>query len=384
MTLLMTLALYTSAGVWRYGRWFDYSLTGLLIGLAVATKYTAALAGVWLLVAHLALRVARPWFWRRLVMGRLVLAGFLIPVTFLATAPYTLIDWPDFVDAVNKLRAQGTQGINGELFSLHGAWIYYFQALSWGVGWLLLALSLAGLIYALFRRGEGSQANWLLIALPILFYLYMGRQLVYFARYLLPVLPPLLLLAAHFLDDVLTRRSLARCSPKLALAVATVVCLAQPVAAALRFDSLLTRPDTRVDAQAWVDEHITPEDIVAVERYSVDEPNDDYDFIDLKTRGFADKPLSFYSQQQVQYVVMSSFVYQRVKIDPVEQQERSARLQTLFDSAGLVYEVQPFIRQPPAWRYDEITGPAGEVWFRHRPGPIIKIYRLEAGQWDHQ
>jgi 4-amino-4-deoxy-L-arabinose transferase-like glycosyltransferase len=83
----------------------DYLLAGALGGLATATKYSAGLFVVTLLVAHLLA-------WRRESLGApalrlLAAAGLLSGAAYLAAAPFTLLDWGAFVEEFKRQYGKG-------------------------------------------------------------------------------------------------------------------------------------------------------------------------------------------------------------------------------------------------------------------------------------
>jgi hypothetical protein len=215
VTLLpLTLSLFGSAGVMRYGRRRDYALAGIGLGLACASKYTAGIAIVPLVVAAAthyldsidAMRVrpvrgqptgghvtsGRPG--RRVAIG-VVLAGVCALVSFLIANPYALLDFKLFYSELvhqSSLsdEAQGKLGAPKEIGIL-----YYLWSFSWGLGWVPALAALGGAI-TIWRRH--ARIGWLLVPAAILFLAFMGLQDRYFGRWLLPIFPIACLLAAHF------------------------------------------------------------------------------------------------------------------------------------------------------------------------------------------
>ena len=94
MTFFTTL---TVAGAWliyERGRWRDYVLSGVALGLAVGMKYNTAPFALAIVLAHF-LRKGRwglrDWRW--------VAAGAISVLTFLLTTPYALFDTQTFLTA---------------------------------------------------------------------------------------------------------------------------------------------------------------------------------------------------------------------------------------------------------------------------------------------
>jgi hypothetical protein len=205
VTLLpLTLSLFGSAGVMRYGRKRDYALAGIGLGLACASKYTAGIAIVPLAIATAAHyldsidgtrnRPTPAEVGRRVVLG-VVLAGVCALVSFLIANPYALLDFKLFYSELvhqSSLsdEAQGKLGAPKEI-----GIFYYLWSFSWGLGWVPALAALGGAI-TIWRRH--ACIGWLLVPAAILFLGFMGLQDRYFGRWLLPIFPIACLLAAYF------------------------------------------------------------------------------------------------------------------------------------------------------------------------------------------
>jgi hypothetical protein len=214
VTLLpLTLSLFGSAGVMRHGRRRDYALAGVGLGLACASKYTAGIAIVPLVVAAAAhyldsidaTRVrpingqqtgghatsGQPG--RRVATG-MALAGACALLSFLIANPYALLDFKLFYSELvhqSSLsdEAQGKLGAPKEI-----GIFYYLWSFSWGLGWVPALAALGGAI-AIWRRHV--RIGWLLVPAAILFLAFMGLQDRYFGRWLLPIFPIACVLAAY-------------------------------------------------------------------------------------------------------------------------------------------------------------------------------------------
>src|SRR5690606_592201 len=105
-------------------------------------------------------------------------------------------------DIYEALYSAGQEGFDGWVIDDAGGYLFYLKSLWWGIGWPLFGLSLSGLVLALWRR---EPAMVVLGSFVIFTYLFFGRQEMYFARFILPIVPPLLLLAAVIVDKVAAR-----------------------------------------------------------------------------------------------------------------------------------------------------------------------------------
>ncbi len=212
--LPLTLSLFGSAGVMRYGRKRDYALAGIGLGLACASKYTAGIAIVPLAVATAThyldsidgtrvrpvrghspgAHATREPPGRRVMLG-VVLAGVCALVSFLIANPYALLDFKLFYSELAHQsslsdEAQGKLGAPKEI-----GIFYYLWSFSWGLGWVPALAALGGAI-TVWRRH--ARVGWLLVPAAILFLGFMGLQDRYFGRWLLPIFPIACVLAAYF------------------------------------------------------------------------------------------------------------------------------------------------------------------------------------------
>jgi 4-amino-4-deoxy-L-arabinose transferase-like glycosyltransferase len=320
VTLLpLTLSLFGSTGVMRYGRKRDYALAGIGLGLACASKYTAGIAIVPLAVATAAHYLdlidgtrnspLPADVGRRLMLG-VVLAGVCALVSFLIANPYALLDFKLFYSELvhqSSLsdEAQGKLGAPKEIGIL-----YYLWSFSWGLGWVPALAAFGGAI-TIWRRH--ARIGWLLVPAAILFLGFMGLQDRYFGRWLLPIFPIVCLLAAYFaflLGRVLTEKvapparaggnriaaelgatEIERGAVRLGAGAArdarprqprhtfvgllaglliAIVLLAQGVVYSVHNDLVLSRADTRNITRAWMVAHVPRGTPIVVEPVVLD------------------------------------------------------------------------------------------------------------------
>jgi 4-amino-4-deoxy-L-arabinose transferase-like glycosyltransferase len=388
-TFFSTAALLFSLRILQSGATRDYLLAGACVGLAGATKYTGLLAAASLIAAHLLRPSAgAPLIasLRRLFDQRLWLAGGVAVVAFLVAAPYTVLDWQTFIEDVGLLSARGATGFKGLQLDAAPGWLFYLKVLDWGLGLPLLLVSLAGLALVLWRR---RPADLVLLAFPLLLYAYLGSQLLIFARFIIPVLPPLVVLAAEAVEALALRLVPARGDrwPETVAAGLMAAWLVVPAANSLRHDLLLTRDDTRTLAKNWIETNIPAGTRLITQSNGPELSGDDqptprsrrsYDLTVVGTTDLEKKPLDSYRQQGFAYVVVSSFSYDRVLLDPEREAERRTFYANLAADTHLVQEFRPYTGDvKPPFVFDQIYGPATDLWQFVRPGPVIRIYRLQ-------
>ncbi len=180
-------------GAWSVattGGWRGYALAGVAAGLAAGMKYNAGVVALTLVLAHML-------YWRWASLGwplvRLVVGGGLSLLAFLATTPYALLDWASFADG---LRFNATHYASGSHGDFIGRWQFgEYSRFLWEQGLFATGcvLALAGL--PLMARRFPQQTT-LLLTVIVAEMLLLLSYAVNFTRNLLPIFPPLLLLAA--------------------------------------------------------------------------------------------------------------------------------------------------------------------------------------------
>ena len=183
------LALIGVAGVLRTGELRHYAIAGLGLGLAVGFKYNAGVVALPLGVAA-AVQLYDHRDLRAVALG-LVAAGAVAFVAFAVCDPYALIH-PRFFRSQLEHLSEYTGGrlLLGETET--SGYRYYGWSLLWGFGVIPLALAVGGAVVAALHR---RRVALVLIPAVVLFFLVVGSQGRYFARYGMPVYPLLALLA---------------------------------------------------------------------------------------------------------------------------------------------------------------------------------------------
>src|SRR4051812_22723488 len=203
------------------GSALDHALAGAAVGLAAATKYTAA-------VAVLAVIAASPAPRRLLVAAGAALGAFVV------AAPNALLDADRFTRAVT--RVSGYSGRHKLGLPEGSGHAFYLEVLTWGVGWAPAIAALAGAL-VLLRRDRRLAA--ILLVAPVAYLLFMGAHERHFARWALPAVPFVALLAG-----VAAARLPRRLVP-----LAAVLLVAQGLVTSVLSDVALSREDTRSEAR---------------------------------------------------------------------------------------------------------------------------------------
>ena len=230
-------------------------LSAFISGLATGTKYNSFPALFPLLVPLWQL-------WRldgaskRLAMFAAVGAVIAVPLAFLLATPGALLQTQRFLGDVSYELGRNKAG-QGLIFEATPPAFLYHLTISLPVGleWPLYLLTLTGAGWSLARRRAQDVYLWLFI-LP--FFLLLVPAQRKFVRYVTPLVPALIVLAASAVDEgLIGRRSRAWGA---AAGVAGAAALASSVAHL----GVLAAPDARDRAAQFLREHAKPSEIVAL------------------------------------------------------------------------------------------------------------------------
>lgn len=386
VTFFVTVALTAAVMMLRSGDRGWYALAGAALGLGFATKYSAALAVVPMTVAHAlspALEIEDPPHPRVrrfvLTLGTALLAAVLVSPYFVLT-PGEVIH-----DAYEALYLAARHGFDNWQIDPAGGYLFYLRSLMTGLGWGLLLLCLGGLAVALLRR---RREDVVLVSLPLTMYALMGRQRIYFTRFILPMVPALLVLGASLWETAASNLFQSRQYAIVGFVVGALLLTGQPLVCSVRHNTLLTRTDTRTLAKQWIEANVPAGSKIALDwpvhgppLATADRPGPrvgpHYDVTLAGGAGLSDHPLGWYHDQGFDYLVASSFIYQIPLVDEARDAKRRAFYSSLPEQLHLVQVLRPrHDDKEPRFVFDEIYGPLISLWQRERPGPTIKIYAL--------
>ncbi len=252
LTFMVLIALSGAVGIVHRGAWRDYVGAGIGIGLAMATKFSAAPlfapVGVALLV-----RLYRD---RRL--GPAFVGGV---VTLLATAtaffvgqPYAILDYQAYMkDILEQSVMVRTAGTFPYTWQYYGTPKYGYELSQIVLFGMAPALGLVA-IWATLRQAFGilrtSGETLVLLGYVVPFFLVTGWFEVKFVRYMLPIYPVMCLWAAAWLAQRTPQTALMR--------VLTWIVVGCTLLSAAALMSIYTRPHTVVTASEWVHRYIPP------------------------------------------------------------------------------------------------------------------------------
>lgn len=200
LVFFITAALLSAVRLAECGRLLDGCLAGLWAGMALGTKFSAALLVLPLGVACMVSPTEMSTRWRYVLA-----TGAVALVTFVLADPYVLLDlrtyWRNLSEQAAIVHGALDVAYTRQYF---GTWPYLYlitQQMRWGMAGGVGLACFAGLAFAVWRavREPPGGPELVLLAWVIPAIAFFGALYVKFPRYLMPVTPILALYAGRLL-----------------------------------------------------------------------------------------------------------------------------------------------------------------------------------------
>lgn len=249
-TVMAFFAALTFCGAWKIfcvGNWSSYIAAGLAAGLVIASKYNGAFAALAIPAAHI-MRVG--WSWQILANSRLYAAIGIAFVALFIGSPYLFLTPEKYW----QLAQYQFSSLDFSLQQTQPWWwvIRDLLLVEWGLGGGFLL----GVAVAVWRR---EKLDWILLAVWVPSFVYIGSWTRESLHYVLFVYPLLAIAAALLIRDLVDRIPASRL-----YVLALVVCLmAANIYKASAVGIEMSRPDVRRQAAAWIEENIAGGTVIA-------------------------------------------------------------------------------------------------------------------------
>jgi hypothetical protein len=350
-----TLTLLFAVLIFKTGQLKWYLWAGVASGLTIGTKYNVAIVLVTVALAHF-LSEKR----KGIGFGRLGATVGLALGVFILTTPFLALDLSGFLNEMAfQVRHYTLEG-HGANFTGESWKAYLSYIFNEGFVYQGIATLGGGILLALVRQ---KRADWLILSLPAMGYFFFSAALVHFPRNLIPLLPPMALLAAEFIlwltaqGFKLFQGKIHDSNSRLVIKTFIVVILTLGFFFFGIRNSILTtrynlQPDTRTQAGAWITQNLPVGAKLRLEPFTPYLSPERFQGV-TEQRPIGGRGLDWYQQQGYDYLVASSYEYKElIATDPQAALNYSA----IFQEAQLV---------------KEFPGDSTE-----HPGPTIRIYKV--------
>ncbi len=354
---------FTVLALWLCYRLYDRPTpgrqlaAGLAIGLGVATRYFLVTLLPVLLAIDLALvwRARRTGASRRAISAGVALGLIAAAVGFAASTPYFFLDWATAWRDVQEGARSSHPGADGLSPAGNLAW-YLWSVIPESITPPLAALAVAGVALVLWRR---EAKPLLLLLFAVTFLAGISASGLHWARWIIPLLPVLALLAS--LPLVLAGRRLLAGSGyrglrMAGLAAGFVLVSAWPMLKVGRYALQATHPSTRLRAREWIVQNLPPGSKLAAEWHSVPLAGTSFDVSESFSLA-AIPSLAGYRAQGYRFLVANSDIYWRFVIAPDRYPTEAIFYRDLFRRTHLLVQIQPSATSR---------------------GPIVRVYELPA------
>jgi hypothetical protein len=390
------LALWCSAVVLKTGSPKALLAGGAAVGAAASFKYSNGAV----VIALVAAAFLSPELTIRQAFKYLVFAGLISLAFVIVTNPYLFADWGVFTHDLDRQRkfASGPPLLGQPE---RNGWWYYVRSSEWALGILPALLAFAGGVTLLIKRKRREAI--VLGSLIVLYYLYMGSQSRFYARWMLPLYPALAILAAYALIQI---------RQKAVFGVLVALMLLPSAYTTVRNALVLGREDTRTITRDWLVANVPPgtrvvfEPIAPTEWYGVTpgggpkaDPARQWErwtrspaLIAELGRDFrgARYPANFqnyertlepelidvYRREHACWVVTGSTQYGRARAESYRVPEALEYYRALRRQAAVAFKVSP-VRggdRLPRYQVDKAFNYVEGAY--HRPGPEMIVYKL--------
>ncbi len=216
----------------------NHLISGAFIGLAAALKYNGAALVLPYMTASLLSQKKGD------IKGWFAAAGAAV-VLFLALNPYSLLDFKFFITELRNQSASntGTPWYHHLTYSLTG-----------GMGLPLLATGLAGLVWAIIK---GRPEHKILAVFTLGYYLVLVQAGQPYDRYVIPLLPPLIFLAADF--------TVRFFRPASFFAFWIALMAVPNLAKSVLFDKIMLADDVRTQGMNWIKKNVPAGSAIALD-----------------------------------------------------------------------------------------------------------------------
>lgn len=293
-----------------------------------------------------------------------IFIGFFIFAPFVILDPFHAIKDIIRENRGTHLGAESLPGIQNYIW-------YLKNALQKGMGGLFFELFAGlGLSLIIYKK---SYEKYLFLIFPFLYFLIIGSMRLRWDRWFIPLLPfeaiffgfgfyysyKYIIQIKTFQDFKSKIFPLPTTQIIFSLfAIMIVFASLQPIINDINSGTKLSKTDTTTIAKEWIESNLPSGSKIAYEQYAPQlhiNPHGNFTLMNLGWDKIVSKPLSYYKNQSVEYIIITSSFKNRYYNEPDKYTKEISRYEELKNGAELIKMFKS----------------------KENPGPVIEIYRLK-------
>ena len=255
MTFWIMLTLFAAIKIIEKGRKRDYIIAGLFLGIAIGSKYTAAIAFISIVTATF---FAKKSFTQSL--NRLFLSFISTICAFFLVAPFSLLRFQDLIQAM-LYEHKHTTGFHYGFSLPASGWQYHkyiyqlFAAWPFSLGLALYIFCMIGLIVSAFHI---NKKIFTLLIFFIVYFLITGNWMLTPLRYYLPLLSLMIIIASFWAGKYIENAK--SYLPRIIISLSILVIIGYTAIFSWQ-TTLRFKNDTRIEAAKWLHEYCAKNNI---------------------------------------------------------------------------------------------------------------------------
>jgi len=222
-------------------------ILGIISGIAIAAKTSSFSFIIMPFLAYVLSKTSQKVGFKKMLIN-FVLFFIITFVIFTIFSPYTFLDWNKFLESM-KYESGVATGVLPVVYTLQFdhtiPYLFQIENFFWQMG-INAIFCVLGFVFILFETIQKKNKDLLIFSLfPLLYFLFVGSWHTKFIRYMVPIIPFLLIASSIFLIKI---RSKFKILGKLLIMIIVLTTIVW----ALAFFSIYTRPQTRIVASDWI------------------------------------------------------------------------------------------------------------------------------------
>lgn len=365
-------------------RFKSYTLCGIIYGVAIATKISGLPLILFPFTAYLIVVLKKPYSFRSFFRNSLLFLAFLVvgSLVFVIFSSYIFSSWDKFLESMRYESGVATGRFTVPYtlqFTDTTPYLFQIKNLFWQLGPIAFfsIIGFALLPSILTHKNAGKLGLFLLF--PTVYFAYLGSWHTKFIRFMIPILPFLIIAASFMLVSL-------RSKWKVLGNMWVTLFFALTVLWAFAFFSIYTREQTRIVASKWIYQHIPAGSKIFGEHWDDSLPVSFPDFNLSRSRYYIEE-LTIYEPDneakrlyyakklsQADYIVISSRRLYGTLIHLEEKYPLTSRYYKLLFAGKLGYEKVAEFTSYPSLFGIEIKDDDSEESFQVYDHPKVMIF----------